>query len=150
METKELKIASRNIEVVAQAMLQTRGDVAKAARYDQVPFNAMTLRNYVRETPEVRLRYHALLAEELEFKGLHIAERILRMAELQEDAFGTEGTDEDDPGTPADPRMAIELSKEISRLIAEAKDTNISNKAAIIISSKEDAKEILNKFLNGD
>ena len=137
-------VLKRDIEIVAQAMLQTRGDIAKASRFDQVPFNAMTLRNFVKSNPDVRKRYQELLAEELEFKSLHIAERILKMAELQEQAFGDFDND-----IPPDPKMAIELSKEISRLIAEAKDTHISNKSAIVITSKQDAKEILKNFLKG-
>jgi hypothetical protein len=87
-------------------------------------------------------------------KGLHIAERILKMAELQERAFGGEFEYVDDDGevrtqfVPSDPKMVIELSKEISRLIAEGKGTNISAKTAILLASKEDAKEILENFLN--
>jgi hypothetical protein len=44
--------------------------------------------------------------------------------------------------------MVIELSKEISRLISEGKGTNISTKAAVLLASKEDAKEILAGFLD--
>ncbi|MGI9571629.1 MAG: hypothetical protein ACR2PH_18240 [Desulfobulbia bacterium] len=136
--------------MIAQAMLQTRGDLAKASRFDSVPHNAMSLRRVVKEEPQIRARYHELLAEEMQEKGLHIAERILKMAELQEACFGGETTD--DEGNPvmgiADPKMAIELSKEISRLIAEGKGTNISQKSAVLLSSKEDAAEILAQFLN--
>ena len=59
---------------------------------------------------------------------------------------GPEGSMEVD--VPADPKIYIELSKEISRLIAESKGQNITGKAAVIIASKENAADILDKFLN--
>jgi len=137
-------------EIIAQAMLATRGNLAKASRFDSIAMNAMALRNCVRDNPEIRRRYHVLLADEMQEKGLHIAERILNMAELQERAFG--GEYEDDEGKlhnyPVDPKTAIDLSKEISRLIAEGKGQNMSAKAAVIIASKEDAKEILDGYLD--
>lgn len=142
-------------ERIAQAMLATRGDLAKASRLDSVCMNAMALREEVRSNPRIRVRYHALLAEELQERGLHIAERILRMAELQEAAYGGE-YEWCDPETGLvttkhhmqDPKMAIELSKEISRLIAEGKGQNLSSKTAIVLANKEDAKEILAGFLD--
>lgn len=140
-------------EMIAQAMLMTRGDLAKASRLDSVEHNAMSLRAEVKAHPAIRARYHELLADELQEKGLHIAERILRMAELQEKAMGQtimvdglNGMEEMD--LPADPKMVIELSKEISRLIAEGKNQNMSAKATVILASKEDAKELLASFLN--
>lgn len=147
--TEELVISHEH-EMIAQAMLQTRGDLAKASRFDSVPHNAMSLRRVVKEEPQIRARYHELLAEEMQEKGLHIAERILKMAELQEACFGGETTDDEGNTVMgiADPKMAIELSKEISRLIAEGKGTNISQKSAVLLSSKEDAAEILAQFLN--
>jgi hypothetical protein len=141
-------------EKIAQAMLATRGDVSKASRFDSIPYNAMALRNVVKDNPEIRRRYHDLLSMELQEKGLHIAERILKMAELQEKAFGGETEYIDDFGNtatmhvPPDPKMVIELSKEISRLIAEGKGQNMSAKSAVIIASKEDAEEILKGFLD--
>ena len=146
----------RENELIAQAMKQTRGDLSKASRFDQVEHNAMSLRRLVAERPEIRARYHELLAEEMQEKGLHIAERILNMADLQNAAFGGEYTEvnpltgkaENKKHNP-DPKMAIELSKEISRLIAEGKGTNMSGKSAVILASKEDAKEILAGFLEG-
>ncbi len=141
-------------EKIAQAMLATRGDVSKASRFDAIPYNAMALRNVVKDNPEIRRRYHDLLSMELQEKGLHIAERILKMAELQEKAFGGETEYEDELGNtatmqvPPDPKMVIELSKEISRLIAEGKGQNMSAKSAVIIASKEDAEEILKGFLD--
>lgn len=145
---------SHDDELIAQAMLMTRGDLAKASRLDSIPINAMALRSRVSSCPGIRTRYHELLAQEMQEKGLHIAERILKMAELQERAFGGEFEYVDDDGevrtqfVPSDPKMVIELSKEISRLIAEGKGTNISAKTAILLASKEDAKEILENFLN--
>lgn len=151
--TPEDNILSFEHESIAQAMLETRGDLSKASRMPSVAFNAMALRKEVASHPDIRVRYHQLLATELSEKGLHIAERILRIAELQERAFGgTEIiTDEDGTDTeihvPADPKMVIELSKEISRLIVEGKNQNISPKAAVLIATKEDAAEILAAFL---
>jgi hypothetical protein len=147
-------VISDEFELIAQAMLMTRGDLAKASRLDSVDYNAMSLRALVKDKPEIRQRYHELLADELQEKGLHVAERILKMAELQEQAFG--GTMEimnelgamEEVPIPADPKMVIELSKEISRLIAEGKQQNMSAKSTVILASKEDAKEILASFLN--
>ena len=146
---------SREHELIAQAMLQTRGDLAKASRFDAVAMNAMALRREVKENPVIRNRYHELLAEEMQEKGLHIAERILKMAELQEQAFGGE-YEYTDPDTGLvetrqhmqDPKMAIELSKEISRLISEGKGQNLGGKMALVLASKEDAKELLAGFLD--
>ena len=115
-------VISNDFELIAQAMLMTRGDLAKASRLDSVDHNAMSLRAVVKSNPEIRQRYHELLADEMQEKGLHIAERILKMAELQEAAFGCTIIDsEGNPlDIPADPKTVIELSKEISRLIARA------------------------------
>ena len=140
---------SEEFELIANAMLATRGNLAKASRLDTVPYNAMQLRNVVKSNPEIRKRYHDLLADELQEKGLHISERILKMAELQEKAMGcTQIIDGEPIEIPADPKMVIELSKEISRLIAEGRGQNVSAKSAVVLASKEDAKEILAKMLN--
>ena len=142
-------ILSSEHELIAQAMLTHRGNIAKASREDSVEHNAMALRVVVKENPAIRQRYHELLAEEMQEKGLHIAERILKMAELQEQAFGgemeVEGVIVD---IPADPKQVIELSKEISRLIAEGKGQPMSAKATVLIASKEDAQELLAGFLS--
>ena len=142
-------VLSTEKELIAQAMLETRGDLAKASRLDTVNHNAMSLRAAVKESPEIRRRYHELLAEEMQEKGLHIAERILKMAELQEAAFGQTIIDsEGQPlDIPADPKTVIELSKEISRLISEGKNQRMSAKAIVVLSSKEDGKELLQSFL---
>lgn len=147
-------VISQEFEQIAQAMLVTRGDLAKASRETTVGFNAMSLRAIVKDNPIIRQRYHELLACEMQEKGLHIAERILKMAELQEAAFGGEMEIENADGTrdmmpiPADPKMVIELSKEISRLIAEGKGQNMSVKHTLVLASKEDAKDLLLAFLN--
>lgn len=137
-------------ELIAQAMKVTRGDLAKASRFDQVPYNAMALRNIVKDNPDIRRRYMELLSGEMQEKGLHIAERILKMAELQDRAFGGEYLDDEGVtrNYPVDPKTAIDVSKEISRLIAEGKGQNMSAKAAVIIASKEDAQELLESFLD--
>ena len=131
-----------NDELIAQAMLQYKGNLALVSRLPEVSMNAMALRGHVSSNQNIRVRYHELLAEELQENGLHIAERILEMSKMQQDAYGDIERD-----IPADPKMAIELSKEISRLISESKGTNISNKAALIITSKEGAAELLKEFL---
>lgn len=143
-------VISDEFEIISQAMLMTRGDLAKASRLDSIEYNAMALRAIVKANPEIRTRYHVLLAEELQEKGLHIAERILKMAELQEAAFGqtiidSEGNNLD---IPADPKTVIELSKEISRLIAEGKGQPMSSKSVMILASKEDGKELLESYLD--
>ena len=143
---------SHEHELIAQAMVMTRGDVAKASRLDSVDHNAMSLRREVKNHPEIRRRYQELLSDELMDRGLHVSERILRMVDLQDKAMGctvmVEGPDGmEEMDMPADPKMVIELSKEISRLIAEGKNQNMSTKAAVMLTSKEDAKEILAAFL---
>jgi len=159
MSSTDVVIMTDEFEIIAQAMLATRGDLAKASRFDAVGMNAMALRNCVKDNPPIRRRYHELLADEMQEKGLHIAERILKMAELQDRAFGGEyivmefDTDagkevEVVRNYPVDPKSAIDLSKEISRLISEGKGQNMSAHAAVLISSKEDAKELLEDFLN--
>ena len=146
-------VISHEFELISQAMLLTRGDLAKASRLDSVEHNAMSLRAIVKNNPEIRQRYHELLADELQEKGLHIAERILKMAELQEDAFGGEVEILNEKGVmemvpiPADPTMVIKLSIEISRLIAEGKGQPMSAKSTVVLASKEDAKDILARFL---
>ena len=149
----EAEPLSQEHELIALAMLETRGDIAKASRSDTIVHNAMSLRAEVKKFPAIRARYRDLIAEELMDKGLHITERILKMAELQEKAMGCtvmvegpEGMEEME--MPADPKIVIELSKEISRLIAEGKNQNISSKSVVMLASKEDAKEILAAFLD--
>ena len=79
---------SQEHELIALAMLETRGDIAKASRSSTIVHNAMSLRAEVKKFPAIRARYRDLIAEELMDRGLHITERILRMAELQEKAMG--------------------------------------------------------------
>ena len=149
MTTSEIAVSlSDEHEAIAQAMLVTRGDLAKASRNTEQ--NAMALRATVKNNPAIRQRYHELLAEEMQEKGLHIAERILKMAEMQEECFGTTMVDNqgNEIEIPADPKMAIELSKEISRLIAEGKGTPMSSKNTLVIASAQDAKELLESFLD--
>lgn len=150
MSTEIVASLSAEHELIAQAMLAVRGDLAKASRLDAVDHNAMSLRVVVRENPAIRARYHELLAQELQEKGLHIAERILKMAELQEQAYGGTIIDMngDQMDIPADIKTVIELSKEISRLIAEGKTQPMSAKSTLIIASKADAEELLKSYLD--
>ncbi len=149
---QEAEPLSREHELIAQAMVMTRGDVAKASRLDSVEHNAMSLRAEVKANPQIRRRYQELLSDELMDRGLHVSERILRMVDLQDQAMGgtvmVEGPEGPEPmDLPADPKVVIELSKEISRLIKEGKEQNMSSKSAVMLTSKEDAKEILAAFL---
>ena len=130
-------------EIISQSMLEYKGNLALVSRLPQISMNAMALRSHINSNPNIRVRYHELLAEELQEQGLHIVERILEMSKMQQAAYGDEVNN-----IPADPKMAIELSKEISRLIQEGRGTNISNKSALIITSKEGAAELLEEFLN--
>ena len=127
---------------IAEAMLNNSGDLVAVSRDPRIHMGIMELRQYVRSNPEVRIAYHQLLAESLQDAGLHTAERVLKLVELQKEAYGDQ-----DNGIPSDPKMAIELSKEISRLIAESQITNVSSSTAILIASKEDAAGILKDFL---
>ena len=140
--SQELVTSATDIELIATAMLAEHGDLAKASRHDTVMYNAMALRKLVASEPAIRSRYQELLAEELESSGLHIAERILVIKKLQDIAFG-----DLEKMIPPDPKVILDCSKEISRLIAESKGVNISGKSAIAIVSKEDASEILGAFL---
>ena len=140
-------------EVIAQLMVREKGNLAKVSRDPAVDYNAMSLRAFVKNHPEIRKRYHELLAEELMDRGLHVAERILQMSDLKDAAMGQtvvvdgpNGPEEMD--LPADPKMVIELSKEISRLMAEGKQQNMSAKNTVLLASKEDAEELLAAFLN--
>ncbi len=147
----DLQLLDADSELIAEAMLTHRGNLALVSREPTIPYNAMALRALVKEHPQIRTRYHELLAEELQDKGLHIAERILKMAEMQEEAFGRTIPDPEggDPiEIPPDPKMVIEISKEISRLIAEGKGTPMSSKTTLVLTSKQDAKELLESFLD--
>ena len=64
-------VISHEFELIAQAMSVTRGDLAKASRLGTVEHNAMSLRAIVKDNPEIRKRYHELLAEEMQEKGRH-------------------------------------------------------------------------------
>ena len=142
---------SQEYEYIAEAMLETRGNLKEASRNPNVDLNAMALRAIVKDNPSIRQRYQELLAEEMQDKGLHIAERIMKMAELQEEAYDG-GTFMDVNGKeqscPPDINSIINLSKEISRLIAEGKGAPMSNNAMVVIASKEDATELLAGFLS--
>ena len=139
--SNELTILTNEFELIAQAMLSSRGNLAHASRNGSVSYNAMALRAVVKDNPIIRQRYHELLGEEMEASGIHIAERILQINDLLCDAYGTDEF-------PADPKTVIELSKELSRLIAEGKANPLSSHAAVILTSKEGAKELLQKFLD--
>lgn len=145
----EIEISNEFV-AIAEAMRDVRGDLAKASRSKLVNHNAMALRRIVKDNPIIRRHYHVLLAEEMQEKGLHIAERILAMVELQGQAMGHTVKDMNggDIDIPADINQVIALSKEISRLIAEGKGQSMSTKQTLLIASKEDAQEILAAFLN--
>lgn len=135
-------VLSGDDESIARLMVEHTGNLALVSRDPAVSMNAMTLRAHVRSTPNIRLRYQELLNDELVDSGLHISERILKMVKLQEIAFGDIEND-----VPADPKLVIELSKHISELIKEGKQINVSQKSAMVLSSKEDAVEMLKRFL---
>ena len=149
VEIVETESLPHDHELIAQAMKETRGDLAKASRYDSIDHNAMSLRAEVKSNPAIRVRYHELLAEELMESGLHVAERILQMVELQKQAMGMTVIDSEgeELTMPSDPATVINLSKEISRLILEGKQQNMSAKATKSLTSKEDARELLEAFL---
>ena len=142
---------SQEYEYIAEAMLETRGNLKEASRNPNVDLNAMALRAIVKDNPSIRQRYQELLAEEMQDKGLHIAERIMKMAELQEEAYDGGSfmdVNGEEQSCPPDINSIINLSKEISRLIAEGKGAPMSNNAMVVIASKEDATELLAGFLS--
>lgn len=136
-----MEIMTREAQELAELMVEHNGDLTAVSRDARTNHNAMSLRNAIASDPTIRVEYHRLLTEKLQESGLHITERILKMVNLQNKCFGSEEM-------PADPRMAIALSREISTLIAEGKSQKVSGKAAVMMTSKEDAKEILLAFLD--
>ena len=126
---------------LAELMVEHNGDLTAVSRDVRTNHNAMSLKNAIASDPSIRRHYHELLTEKLQESGLHITERILKMVRLQNKCFGSDEV-------PPDPRMAIALSREISTLIAEGKQQRVSGKAAVMMTSKEDAKEILLAFLD--
>lgn len=144
-------VLTREFENIAEAMLDSRGNLKEASRSSKVNYNAMALRSVVKDNPVIRQRYQELLADELADKGLHIAERILKMAELQEKAYDG-GSFMDINGVeqecPPDINTIINLSKEMSRLIAEGKGTPMSRDAMFVMASKEDGAKLLAAFLD--
>ena len=140
-ELTELKEISLQDEIIAQAMVRHTGNLSKVSREKAVEFNAMSLRRHVADNPSIRLRYQELLTEKLQESGLQIGERILKLVQLQEKAYGTDSV-------PTDVKAVIDISKHISELIRESKGLNVSDRSAVLITSKEDASELLKDFLN--
>ena len=150
MSNSEITKISSEFETIAQEMVSNKGDIAKTSRSTAVGYNAMSLRVLLKENPSIRNRYLELIGEGLQEMRVHIAERIQDIAELQMSAYGQVIQDElgNDIVLPADPKTVIELSKELSRLIAEGKQQPMSAKSTAILASKEDAVELLESFLN--
>ena len=88
--TQALTISSNELENIATLMVTHTGNLAKVSRDSSIPYNAMALRNLVSKEPAIRRRYQQLLSESLQEAGLHIAERILAIKEMQDNAFGDE------------------------------------------------------------
>lgn len=130
------------IEKIANAMVENKGNLILVSRSPEIIMNAMQLRLFVSSNPSVRERYSALLIEELKESGLHVVERILSMNKMLINSYGDVEND-----ILPNPKEAVELSKEISRLIEEGKTANISGKYAKEIISKEGAFELLEKYL---
>lgn len=151
LQSESSTILSHQDELIAQALLTTKGNVVSASRLDSVTQNAMALRLHLKEHPEIRRRYQELLGGALQECGLHIGERILKLAELQDKAYGYVEVDEttgENFEIPPDPKTVIDLSKEISRLMQEGRLANMSASAANRTASKQDVKELLEAFLN--
>jgi hypothetical protein len=140
--TQELSIPVQELEDIANLMVTYTGNLAKVSRDPSIPYNAIALRTLLAKEPAIRRRYQELLAQTMQEAGLHIAERILAIKEMQDQAFGDE-----DKMIPPDPQTVLSCSKEISRLIAEGKGQDVSGKSAIVLTSKEDAAELLAEFL---
>lgn len=129
-------------EAIAGLMLKHRGNLNLVSREPEIRENAMALRGLVKSNPDIRSRYQELLTEELQDYGLHISERILKMAEMQEVAYGDLEND-----ILPDPKTAIEISKHISDLIKESRTVSVSSNSAAVITSKESVGDILRRFL---
>jgi len=145
----EKVVLSQEHENIAKAMLETNGDISKASRSNLVNMNAMQLRNEVAKYPQIRVRYFELLAGSAQELGLHIMERIVEMRKLQMQALGHTIVDEDGEefDVPPDPKVFIECSKELSRLIAEGRLQNMSANEVEKMAAKLDGREILESLL---
>ncbi len=131
-------------EGIAQAMLETRGDLNKVSRLPSIGLNVMQLRELVKNTPEIRTRYQELLTFELQDSGLHISERLLKFSKVQDLAL----TGNIDEGILPDYSLAISISKHISELIKESRSINLSSSSVVMITSKESVADILQDFLD--
>ena len=127
---------------IVQAMVENQGNLAKVSRLPEIGLNAIKLRQYVKDNPIIRDRYQKALTEALSESGVHIAERLLKFLALQDAAFG-----DTELGVPADPKMAIEISKHISELIRESRGINLNPTSIAVITSKEGAADILKEFM---
>lgn len=130
-------------EKLAQLMVEHNGDLKKVTRDPTNNMNMAQVRLALTNDPAIRPRYSQLLAEKLECAGLGSAERVLKLVELQDIAMGDE-----EKGYLPDINGYIAVSKEISRVIAEAKGQQVVGDNAIIMVSKEGAKELLLGFLS--
>lgn len=130
-------------EKLAQLMVEHNGDLKKVTRDPANNMNMAQVRLALTNDPAIRPRYSQLLAEKLECAGLGSAERVLKLVELQDIAMGDE-----EKGYLPDINGYIAVSKEISRVIAEAKGQQVVGDNAIIMVSKEGAKELLLGFLS--
>ena len=138
----ELAVNNNLNEMIVQAMVDNQGNLAKVSRLPEIGLNAIKLRQYVRDNPIIREKYQLALTDALSDSGAHIAERLLKFLKLQDQAFGDVELE-----IPADPKMAIEISKHISELIRESRGISLNPTSIAVITSKEGASEILKEFM---
>lgn len=137
------ELIPREFTDIAELMAEFNGDLVAVSRDPRTEHNAMSLRNFVSSNPMVRTEYNRILSEKLQNSGLQISERILKMVKLQDYAFGNK-----EENIPPNIPYAISVSREISALIKEGKNQNVSGKAAVMLVSKEDASELLQAFID--
>ena len=140
----EITTQDAEVELIAQAMLNTRGDLNKVSRNSEIGMNVMQLRELVRNQPKIRERYQELLTFELQDSGLHISERLLKFSKVQDMAL----TGDEEAGILPDPKLAIDISKHISELIRESRSINVSEKSVVMITSKGSVVDLLQGFLD--
>ena len=133
---------SKPDEELAELMVVYRGNLNKVSRDSACPLSVQKLRRHIQATPDIRGRYQQLLTESLQEAGLHISERILKMTDMQEEAYGDIDND-----IPADPKLVIEISKHISDLIKESRGLNVDATSAVLLTSKESVQGLLEQFL---
>lgn len=147
-------VHDRHLPIVHE-LVHCRGDLKKVNKRKKTKYTGAQIRNIMGHFPSIRKRYQEELTKELQTSGLHIAERILEMCDRQKKLFETakrpHKKDEQEEGEmdiAQAHKLNIEYSKEISRLIAESKEQQMSEKQARLVITKENVGDFLEAILS--